>query len=136
MATTNPRITVTLKPHVYDVVKRLATLNGQSMSSIVSELLETVHPPLMRTIAILEAAAAAPKQVREGLKKTVEDMEREITKSAGSSISQLDWLLGEISASDGGASRSADTPPDAPNPHMVIRGSGSESASPSGAKNG
>ena len=44
MATTKPRITVTLDEGVYETLKGLSDLQGVSMSSIVSELLRTVDP--------------------------------------------------------------------------------------------
>jgi hypothetical protein len=79
---------------------------------VVADLLESVAPVLGRTVALLEAAAAAPKQVRDGLRGVVEDTHEQLIGVAGDSILQMDWLLSELSG--GGA-----------NPHVVTRGSGS-----------
>lgn len=115
MPTTKPRITVTLNQHVYDVFARLAELQGQSKGSIIAEILETVYPPLMRTVALLEAANEAPKQVRQGLKSNLEAIERELLKSTEGTTGQLDWMIQEMREASSGVS----------DPPLVTRGSGS-----------
>ena len=133
-----PRIAIYLPPHVYETIKRLSELNGEPMSRIVAELVEAVAEPLMRTVALLEAAASAPQQIRDGLRGTVETMERELYGVAGYTIGQMDWLINEmgkgVPGADGaGAARAAHVPSEPgarvskkakPNPHTVIRGSG------------
>lgn len=139
MPTAKPRIAITLPPHTHEVIRRLAELNGQPMSKIVAELVEAVSEPLTRTVALLEAAAAAPKQIKDGLRGTVQAMERELYGAAGYTLGQMDWLINEMGKGvSGGGGESArahsTTPPDAPsrkaakakpNPHVVTRGSGS-----------
>lgn len=103
------------------------------MSKIVSELVEAVSDPLMRTVALLEAAAAAPTQIRDGLRGTVQQMERELYGAAGYSLGQMDWLINEMGKGPEGE-RSGVSPPAPsapsrasgkakPSPHTVIRGS-------------
>lgn len=120
MATNKPRITVTLDPNVYQTLDRMAQLQGTSRGKVVSELLDAVHPPLMRTVALLEAAAEAPGQVRNGLRHTVETMERELAGSVGSGLAQLDWLMAEIreesAPAPAGAGRSPAPPTKAKKP--------------------
>ncbi len=139
MPTAKPRIAITLPPHTHEVIRRLAELNGQPMSKIVSELVEAVAEPLMRTVALLEAAAAAPKQIRDGLRGTVQQMERELYGAAGYTLGQMDWLINEMGkeAPGAGATEPATARP-APgvlasgkvkaNPHIVIRGSGRDNS--------
>ena len=88
-----PTISVRLKPHVFEVFARLAELQGRSRGSVVSELLETVYPPLMRTVALLEAARDAPAQVQSGLLRTLEDMEMDLVHVSGGSLAQMDMLI-------------------------------------------
>lgn len=96
MPTNKPRFTITTTKPVYDTVARLAALQGKSKSSVVNELLEAIHPPLMRTVALLEAAQDAPEEIKRNLRSTVLDMERDIAGSAGSGLAQMDWLLGKF----------------------------------------
>lgn len=114
MPTTKPRITVTLSQHVYDVFERLAQLQGQSKASIIAEILDSVYPPLMRTVALFEAANEAPKQVRQGLKSNLEAIERELLKATDANTVQMDWMIQEMREGSPGVS----------DPPLVTRGSG------------
>lgn len=136
MPTIKPRVQVTLEPSTHEVIKRLAELQGRSRGSIIAELLDEVGPALTRTVALLEAAAAAPEQVRSGLRSVVEDIHDELLEVSGDSIQQMDWLMSELTG--GGASREgqaahprapafthSEQVPGGANPHVVTRGSGS-----------
>jgi hypothetical protein len=130
-----PRIAIYLKPHVYETIKRLSELNGEPMSRIVAELVETVADPLMRTVALLEAAQSAPKQIKDGLRGTMEAMERDLYGVAGYTLGQMDWLINEMGKGGAdvvrpapagrAASASKSSKKASANPHTVIRGSGS-----------
>ncbi|OYY72727.1 MAG: hypothetical protein B7Y40_10900 [Gammaproteobacteria bacterium 28-57-27] len=115
MPTVKPRITVTLNQHVYDVFDRLAQLQGTSKGALIADILDTVYPPLMRTVALLEAAMDAPEQVRQGLKRNLESVERDMVKSSGGCLAQMDWMIEGVRE----ASNSQVDPP------LVTRGSGS-----------
>jgi len=106
VATDKPRIQVTVDRNLYNTIKRMAKLQGKSMSAVCGELLEAVHMPLMRTVALLEAAAEAPAQVRQGLAQVATSIEREMVGVAGSALAQMDWALGQLE----GASGAADAP--------------------------
>lgn len=120
MATTKPRITISLNPHVYATIKRMSELGGQPMASIISEMLDSVHEPLMRTVALLDAAAQAPQQVKDGLRGSFEAVERDLYGVVGYSIGQVDWLINEMGK--GGAQAEG---------RAIARGSAS---APAGAK--
>ncbi|HER20000.1 MAG TPA: hypothetical protein ENO14_03035, partial [Chromatiales bacterium] len=93
MPSKKPRINLTVPQNLNETISRLAELQGCSRGAVVLDLLEAVHDPLMRTVALLEAAQSAPKQVREGLRETVEQMERELNAQVGGGVSQMDMLL-------------------------------------------
>ena len=103
MATDKPRVTITFPHNLHATIHRLAELQGRSFASVVVEFLETIHDPLMRTVALIDAARSAPGEVREGLRNVIEDMEREMVGAAGSGIAQMDWLMEKFRA--GGASQ-------------------------------
>ena len=98
MPTNKPRVMVTLDPSVYETLSRLAELQGSSRSRVVADLLESIHPPLQRTVALLDAAKEAPQQVKDGLRSTVEDLEREISGQSREALGQLDWVARELGA--------------------------------------
>lgn len=114
MPTKKPRITVTLPAPVYETITRMAKLTGQSRGAIIGELIETCHPPLMRTVALLEAASAAPSQVQQGLRETIEGMEKAAQASVDANIAQMDWLhtaFGASADSGSGSSEGDRKPP-------------------------
>jgi len=112
MATSKPRLSVTLPQNIYKTLSELSRLQNASMSAIIVDLLETVHPPLLRTVALLQAAHDAPQEVKDGLLGAFEGMEKELNKAAGIAERQLDFLDVSLGVAKGA------------NPHVVTRGSG------------
>ena len=68
MPTAKPRLNLTLPQHRYDLLKRLADIQGVSMSSVVTDVMEEVYPVLERVCVVLEAALLAKKTSKEGLR--------------------------------------------------------------------
>jgi hypothetical protein len=95
MATDKPRVAVTLEPHRYALLKRLAELQGVSMSFLIADLLETVAGPLERVAVILEAARRAPDEVKAGLKSATNRAEANFLPAAAAALSQLDIFLSD-----------------------------------------
>lgn len=120
MPTAKPRIAVTLNEHTFQVIARMAELQGCSRGSVVADLLDAVAPALTRTVALLEAAADAPQQVRDGLRSVVESTHNDLVDVSGDTLRQLDFLLGAFAQ-------------DEVNPHVVTRGSGLSDTPPSKA---
>lgn len=131
MATTKPRVNVTLEPHRYELLKRLAALQGVSMSYLISDLLDTVAEPLERVCVVLEAASKAPQNVKEGLRTALDKAEREFLPRAAEVMDQADLFfavaterLTEGGAGDGaGRAAPATGTGTAPDPRPVTRGS-------------
>lgn len=93
MSTTKPRITITLEPQHHELLQRMAAYQGQSMSSIVVELVESVAPVLERVCAAIEAARKAQAGVKENLVRVAEDSERAAMPHLQAVMGQLDELL-------------------------------------------
>lgn len=75
MATSKPRITLTLEPRTYEIVQRLAKANGQSMSRVITDFLHVAEGQMERAVALLEAAAGASDKAREGVRRTLQRAE-------------------------------------------------------------
>ena len=90
MATTKPRITITLEPKQHELLQRLAAQRNVSMSSLVSELVEAVEPSMRRVSSLMDRASKAPEMVREGIVDAVERAEQLLTELAGPSLRQRD----------------------------------------------
>ena len=83
MATQNPRITITLHPETYAIVKELGRLNGESMSATVGGLLDQVAPVLQRIATVLTAAEQAQAAVKDRLADDMEEAQAKMEKSLG-----------------------------------------------------
>ena len=103
MPTSKPRIAITLDPRVYATIERLAQLQGKSRGSVVADLVTSIHEPLMRTVALLDAAAEAPEQVKAGLRGVIEGVESQLVGAAGGGLAQVDWLRARVQAARSGA---------------------------------
>jgi len=62
MATEKPRITITLEPHIYELLQRFSRLDGKPMSGIVVELLDIASPAIER---LYETMVRCRKELRE-----------------------------------------------------------------------
>lgn len=111
MPTLKPRVQVTLEPHTHEVIERLAVLQGRTRGFVIAELLDSVAPVLARTVALLEAAAEAPEQVKQGLRSVAGDLHRDLVELSGEASAQLDFALDQMGAT-------------VSDPHVVTRGSG------------
>ena len=72
MATTKPRITISLEEQDYAVLKRLYALNGVPMSRTVSEFVAMLTPVLGRMADNLEAVAKADEETRSRIAESLE----------------------------------------------------------------
>ena len=143
MATSKPRITITLEPRVYEVVARLSRANGESMSSIVTGFLEVAVPPMERMVVLMEQALAAPEEARAGLAASLAEAEKRILPDLVHAIGQADMFVVEATkdvkraAPRSGAERPRGAPGALPTPVAVTRGSGPRKGAPAGkAKRG
>lgn len=67
MATEKPRIQVTLDPIVYESVRRFASLRGDSMSAVVSDMIDLVVPSFDRMSHMMERLASAEGDIQRGV---------------------------------------------------------------------
>lgn len=105
MPTAKPRLQVTLTVPQYELLKRLAQLQKRSMSKLFAELFEQVHPVLERVAVVMQAAVRAQESVKEGLRESTEQAEKELAPLFAQAMSQLDLLQENF---EGTAARAAD----------------------------
>ena len=117
MPTTKPRITLTLEPHVYEVLRRLSAASGDSMSEIVAEIVGVAVPSLERVVVVLERARAAPQEVRAGLAAAIDRAERQFLPAVRNALDHQDLFFADME----GATRA---PKRRSTPGPVTRGSG------------
>jgi hypothetical protein len=126
LPTMNPRIQVTMKRSQYELLKRLAKLQGRSMSAVVSELFDQLEPVYERIAVVLQAAVRAQASAKEGLVRATEQAEAEMAPHVAQAMGQLDLLVQTSQGWPGGAEAASMDAPlrQASNPRPVTRGSG------------
>jgi len=112
MPTAKPRLQVTLRPHTYLLLGRLAKLRKTSKAAIVSEFVEEIAPVLQRVVAVMDKAAEA-QNWKAQWRKDMEAMQDELEGTA-----QLGLEFLERTASGAARSAASDRTPD-----VVTRGS-------------
>lgn len=144
MPTSNPRINLTLTQEQYDLVSRLARINGKSRAAVLMEFFETVIPVLERVCVVAEAAERMQAQTKEGLLASLERAEATIAPLAAEAMGQLDLLIPTSVGAQAvpsapaplGRSRAAERSANAPRsrkrkaPVRVIRGPGRGAGTP------
>lgn len=149
MPTAKPRITVTLEPRAHEVLTRLSAAGGESMSSLITQLLYAALPSLERVVVVLERAQTAPKEALAGLTAAVERAERHLMPLIMDAQGMGDLFLDDMAATvEPGrsavpapkerarpAGRASSKKPKG-DPRLVTRGSGSPQRAGKGVKRG
>lgn len=89
MATTKPRITITIEPEHNEVLRRLVALKGGSKAAVVSGLVASIAPSLQGLCELLEAAAAAQSGVQDELRRAAEVADAEMRPLAAAATAQF-----------------------------------------------
>lgn len=117
MATDRPRITITLEPEHYTMLRRLSALNGESMSSIVADVVASVAPALTRVADVLEHAANAKGEALDELRRISEEAERQFSPLFLEGEAFFDRVMTETEAAlDPRAVTRGSRPPHPPTP--------------------
>lgn len=101
MPSKNPRINLTLDPLRYDLLTRLAKLQGTSRAALISETMEVVYPVLERVCVVLEAAQRAQETSRQGLRDSVAKAEAELLPMLYEAVNQFDLFIEDTADSMG-----------------------------------
>lgn len=113
MPTARPRITITLTEQQYALLQQLSEFQGESMSAIVGDLIETAIPVMERIATVMEAASKAPKEMLDGLRESMERAESIVLEQMQGHIQQLDIFALEASGGGTGPLRSGGPVPPA-----------------------
>lgn len=105
MATLKPRITITLEPEHYAVLRRVAKVQGGSMSRIVTDMVSELAPMLNSVAVALEAAAQAQLGMKVSIREAAKQAEDDMRPLLQIVRSQFDYFATEmgriVSASQG-----------------------------------
>lgn len=92
MPTSNPRITITLKPEVHAIVQEVSRLAGSSQSAFIGDLLAESVPIFERMAEMLRAAHQLKEQgtqAREEITRSLERSHKRIETQLGLALDEL-----------------------------------------------
>jgi hypothetical protein len=102
MKTSNPRLTVTLKPSTFAQLREVSRLTGSSQSSLIGDILEQAEPVFQRLIKLLSAAEQAKQEIKLKTASELESAQERLEK-------QMGLMLGDFDAASGSLIREAET---------------------------
>lgn len=144
MATTNPRVSVTVTPAVSSVLREMALLTGNSQSALIGDLLQESLPIFTRMVEVLRAAkdaqAGAKERFRGGLEDAQGLLERQLGLMLGDVSGHTKNLSLELERLARRGGRAVPSTPEAaaepPVPPALTGGSGDPASRPRKAKTG
>jgi len=93
MPTAKPRITITLEPRAYEVLRRLSAAGGQSMSAVVTEFLDLAIPPMERMVVVLEQAKGMQETTKAQMRVSLAKAEAKLLPAVMEVVGQSDMFL-------------------------------------------
>lgn len=114
MATTKPRITVTLTERQHEVLKLISSCGGSSMSSLLGELIEVSLPTLERMANTFQKLRQAQTMERAKMVEAMDESLAVLEPIAAAAVDQFDLFLGKIEQAVGGAPDGSGATPAAP----------------------
>lgn len=103
MATTKPRITVTLTQRQYDVLRVISECGGQPMSAFISELLEQSLPVLERMGESFRKIKAAQDEQKKRIVEELDQAQAEVEPVLEQVLGQFDLFMAKIERAAGAA---------------------------------
>lgn len=107
MATTKPRITVTLTQRQYDVLRVISECGRQPMSAFISELLEQSLPVLERMGESFRKIKAAQDEQKKRIAKELDQAQAEVEPVLEQVLGQFDLFMTKIEQAAGAAAPDA-----------------------------
>jgi hypothetical protein len=106
MATTKPRITVTLTKRQHEVFTSISASSGQSMSSLIGEIMPTFE----RMATTFQKLRATQDNERAKVAQVLEEAQNALEPIALAAVGQFDLFMGKVesAAGAGGPERSED----------------------------
>ena len=107
MATTKPRITVTLTQRQHDVLRVISDCGGQPMSAFISDMLEQALPVLERMAESFRKIKAAQDDQKKRIVEELDQAQAEVEPVLEQVLGQFDLFMTKIEQAAGAAATGA-----------------------------
>jgi len=102
MATNKPRITVTLEPRTYELLKALQESGGQSMSSFIAEILEQSEPMLERMAVMFQRFREQQEAQAAEISGRLLDVQKQFEPMLETMLDQWDLFMTDSGSEEAG----------------------------------
>lgn len=92
LATSKPRITITLQPEVYETLRELSAVQGCSMSAVVADLLLSVNPIQQRVLRAARRLVSLDQMARASTVENLAAAEEEFTEMLEPLLASLEAI--------------------------------------------
>lgn len=99
MATTKPRITVTLSERQYALLSSMSANSGSSMSSFIHDLLEACEPAMERMASMFQALSEQKNRSNQLIAEKIRDAQGQFEPNLAKFLDQADLFLGNLEES-------------------------------------
>ncbi len=96
MATTKPRITVTLTQRQHDVLRVISDCGGQPMSAFISDMLEQALPVLERMAESFRKIKAAQDEQKKRIVEELDQAQAEVEPVLKQVLGQFDLFMTKV----------------------------------------
>ena len=103
MATTRPRITVTLTHRQHEILSTISQASGQSMSAYIVDLLESCEPVLERMAATMQRLKALNDTRKASVAAALDEAPAAIEPVMNAVIGQFDLFASQVERAVGAA---------------------------------
>lgn len=93
MATTKPRITITLSENQHRLLKSISESSGNSMSYLVADIIEASEPILERTASAFSHLKELNEENKRKIKQAMQSAQDIIEPMAFNAINQMDCFI-------------------------------------------
>lgn len=98
MATTKPRITVTLTKRQHEVFTSISSSSGQSMSGLIGEIIELSMPTFERMATTFQKLRATQDRERAKVAQVLDEAQNALEPIALAAVGQFDLFMGKLDA--------------------------------------
>lgn len=111
MPAVRPRVSVVLDENVADTLRRVAAVQGRSVSSVVGDLVTEFEPGLRQVAELGEALDRLNGEQRDAVRRSVAAADQDIAGPLGHAIEQLQAVMGRVHEFAQDAAAGGDRPP-------------------------
>lgn len=115
LATTKPRITITLEPEVYETLAGLAEVQGRPMSSIVSELLTMADPVQRKVLEALRNVSTLQAESKAAIASQLDHAQEQVEATMGPLLALLEGFASASQPPHSNTGVTTPNPPATPN---------------------